>query len=921
MTQFAAGAVAEGGLRGRSNECAVLDDLVSAIRHGESRSLVLQGEAGIGKTALMEYLIASASDLTVVQAAGVELEMELDYAGLHQLCRPLLDRLDRLPGPQRQAIEVVFGLSTGEAPDLFVLGLAVLSLFAASAEERPRLCVIDDAPWLDKTSALTLAFVARRLLAEPVGIAFAAREPVAALRDLPVLEVEGLDDGDARGLLSTVVPFKMDERVREQIVAETRGNPLALLELPRGLTAPELAGGFGLLSAQAITGRIEESFLRRLDALPDDARRLLLVAAAEPAGDPMLLWRACERLSISPEAAEPATLEGLLAIDHRVTFRHPLVRSTVYRSAAAADRRAVHLALAEATDGQADPDRRAWHLAAATTGPNEQVAIELVRSADRARARGGLAAAAAFFNRAVALTNDPGRRADRALAAAEASLKAGAFDTALALGATAETGPIDEFQRGQVDLVRARVAFADGHWSDAPPLLLKAAKRLESLDLDPARETYLTAWGAAALSEDLDAHGVLLEISRAVRGLPTPPTPRPLDLLLDGLALMITEGHGAGAPALQRAIAALTEIPVDDIVEWGWLATGASVAVWDYEGWHDSSARHVQVLRDAGALAALPVHLTYLGMALAWEGDFAGAASLIAEIDSVSAATGSRLPPYVLLRLRGMQGREDEASAAIDSAIELFGGEGMTAARAHWAASVLYNGLARYADAAAAAQRAISGAQHHWMYMWVLPELVEAAARTGDAALARDAVERLVKTTQPCGNEFALGMEARSRALVTDGEAADELYREAIERLGHSPIRPELARAHLLYGEWLRRENRRVDARQQLRAAHEMFGTIGMEAFAERTRRELVATGENVRKRTVETRDDLTRQERQIAQLARDGLSNPEIGARLFLSPRTVEWHLRNVFNKLGIRSRRELAGALPSTSSELVSA
>jgi len=310
MTQFAAGAVAEGGLRGRSNECAVLDDLVSAIRHGESRSLVLQGEAGIGKTALMEYLIASASDLTVVQAAGVELEMELDYAGLHQLCRPLLDRLDRLPGPQRQAIEVVFGLSTGEAPDLFVLGLAVLSLFAASAEERPLLCVIDDAPWLDKTSALTLAFVARRLLAEPVGIAFAAREPVAALRDLPVLEVEGLDDGDARGLLSTVVPFKMDERVREQIVAETRGNPLALLELPRGLTAPELAGGFGLLSAQAITGRIEESFLRRLDALPDDARRLLLVAAAEPAGDPMLLWRACERLSISPEAGDTGGVAG-----------------------------------------------------------------------------------------------------------------------------------------------------------------------------------------------------------------------------------------------------------------------------------------------------------------------------------------------------------------------------------------------------------------------------------------------------------------------------------------------------------------------------------------------------------------------------------------------------------------------------------
>jgi DNA-binding CsgD family transcriptional regulator len=921
MTQLAASTVAQSDLRGRSNECALLDDLLSAIRHGESRSLLLLGEAGIGKTALLEHLIASASDVTVVQAAGAELEMELDYAGLHQLCRPLLDRLDRLPAPQREAIEVVFGLNSGEAPDPFVLGLAVLSLFAAAAEQRPLLCLIDDAPWLDKTSALTLAFVARRLLAEPVGIVFAAREPIVALADLPVLEVDGLDDGDARALLSTVVPFKMDERVRDQIVAETRGNPLALLELPRGLTATQLAGGFGLLNAEAMTGRLEESFLRRLDPLSDEARRLLLAAAAEPVGDPMLLWRACERLSISPEAAEALMADGLLTIDHRVAFRHPLVRSTVYKSAAMPDRRAVHLALAEATDSQADPDRRAWHLAAATAGPNEEVAIELERSAGRARARGGLAAAAAFFNRAVALTNDPSRRADRALVAAQTSLQAGAFDAALALAATAEAGPIDEFQRGQADLLRARVAFADGHWSDAPPLMLKAARRLESLDLDPARETYLTAWGAAALSEDLEAHGVLLEISRAVRALPAPLTRRPLDLLLDGLALMITEGHAAGAPALQRAIVALTEIPVEDIIEWGWLATGASVAVWDYEGWHDSSARHVQVLRDAGALAALPVHLTYLGMALAWEGDFAGAASLIAEIDSVSAATGSRLPPYVLLRLRGMQGSEEEASAAIADAIELFGGEGMTAARAHWAASILYNGLARYAEATAAARRAISGAHHHWMYMWVLPELVEGAARTGDLALARDAVERLAKTTRPCGNEFALGMEARSRALVADAETAEDLYREAIERLGHSPIRPELARAHLLYGEWLRRESRRVDARKQLRTAHEMFAAIGMEAFTERTRRELLATGENVRKRTVETRDDLTRQERQIALLACDGLSNPEIGARLFLSPRTVEWHLRNVFNKLGIRSRRELPGALPSTSSELVSA
>jgi len=907
-------------LRGRASECALLDDLVSAIRRGESRSLVLRGEAGIGKTALLEYLIAPASDLTVVRAVGVESEMELDYASLHQLCGPLLGRLESLPAPQRQAMEIVFGMSAGGAPDRFLVGLAVLSLFAAVAEQRPLLCVVDDAQWLDQTSALTLAFVARRLLAEPVGIVFGAREPGEELRHVPELEVQGLSDGDARALLSSAVRFKLDEAVRDRIVAETRGNPLALLELPRGLTASQLAGGFGLLGAQALTGRIEESFVRRLELLSDDGRRLLLVAASEPVGDPLLLWRAAERLGIGPAAAEAAEAEGLLTIGGRVTFRHPLVRSAMYRSAAAEDRRAVHLALAEATDREADPDRRAWHLAAAAAGPDEEVALELERSAGRAQARGGLAAAAAFLRRAVALTKDPVRRAVRALAAAQASLQAGEFDAALGLAATAEAGPLDEFQGALVDLLRAHVTFAAGLWSDAPPLLLKAATRLESFDLDLARETYLTAWGAAGLAEDVAARDVLVEICRAVRALPSPPgAPRPRDLMLDGFALLITQGHAAATPTLQRAVLAVANIPVEDVLRWGWTTAGASAAVWDHEGWLASCTRQVQVVRDAGALAALPIHLTYLGMGIVWTGDFAGAASLVAEIDSVAAVTGSRFPPYTLLRLRALQGREGEASAAIASAIEQFGGQGTTALRAYWAAAVLYNGLARYEEAASAARRATSNALNHWIPTWVLPELVEAAVRGGDAGLARDALERLAKTTQPCGTDFALGVEARCRALLSDGAAADELYREAIERLRRTRLRPEVARAHLLYGEWLRRENRRVDARKQLRTAHEMLVAIGMEAFAERARKELQATGEKVRKRTVETRDDLTAQERQIARLARDGLSNPEIAARLFLSSRTVEWHLRNVFTKLGIRSRRELANALGGPNSWLI--
>jgi DNA-binding CsgD family transcriptional regulator/tetratricopeptide (TPR) repeat protein len=612
----------------------------------------------------------------------------------------------------------------------------------------------------------------------------------------------------------------------------------------------------------------------------------------------------------------------LLAIGERVTFRHPLVRSAVYRSAAVEDRRAVHLALAEATDPDADPDRRAWHLAAAAAGPDEQVAYELERSAGRAQARGGLAAAAAFLQRAVALTKDPARRGDRALAAAEASFQAGAFDTALGLAATAEAGVLDEFQRTRVELLRAHVAFGAGQWSDALPLLVKAARRLESFDLNLARETYLIAWGAAGLAEDLAARDVLEEVCRAVLALAPPSgTPRPLDLLLDGFALLITEGHAAAVPTLRRAALAVADIPVDDILRWGWMAAGARAAMWDDEGLLEICTRQVQVLRDAGALAALPIHLTYLANAGLWIGDFAGAASLIAEVDSVAAATGSRFPPYALLRLRGLQGREAEASAAIASAIQRAGGKGMTAARAHWAAAVLYIGLGRYEQATSAARQATSHAVNHWIFMWMLPELVEAAARAGEIELARDALEQLAQTTRPCGTDFALGLEARCRALLSDGPVADELYREAVDRFSRTRLRPDLARAHLLYGEWLRRQNRRFDAREQLRSADELFVAIGMEAFAERARKELQATGEKVRRRTVEARDELTAQERQIARLARDGLSNPEIGARLFLSPRTIEWHLRNVFTKLDIRSRRELSTALAASDSNLVPA
>jgi DNA-binding CsgD family transcriptional regulator len=910
-------------LLGRTGESALLDGLLGAIRRSESQSLVLRGEAGIGKTALLEYLVESASDLTVLRAVGVEVEMELAYATVHQLCAPLLDRLQSLPAPQRQALEIVFGLSAGPPPDRFLVGLGVLGLLSEAAEQRPLLCVVDDAQWVDRTSAETLAFVARRLLAEPVGMVFAAREPGQELGHLPELEVNGLRNGDARALFSSAVDFALDARVRDRIVAETRGNPLALVELPRGLTATQLAGGFGLLEKQGLSGRIEDSFGQRLKSLPDDTRLLLVIAAAEPAGDPLLLWRAAERLGIGPAAAEAAEADGLLAVSERVTFSHPLARSAVYRSAALEERRAAHLALAEATDPAADPDYRAWHRALAAPGLDDDVAADLEQSAGRAQIRGGLAAAAAFLERAAELTVDPARRAQRTMAAAQAKYQAGAPVGALALLDSAQSGPLDQLQRAQGEVLRAQIAFTSNRGSDVPRVLLDAAKQLEPLDVTAARETYLAALMAAQVAGRL-AEGAVLEVAEAARAAPPSPSPHATDLLLDGLALMITEGHLAAAPLLRRA---LDEFRDEDIVasggfRWLWLAEAAAIEVWDHDSWHELTVREIKLVRDSGALTMLPTALSASIAAQIFAGELTAAASLIDEVKIVTDATGSQLAPYGPLMLAAFQGREEDLSRLIDSTIKevVPRGEGIGLSTTQWANALLQNGLGRYESALAAAQQVIEPPRKlDQTINWVLPELIEAAVRTDHAELARDALHQLSEMTRAAGTDWALGLEARSRAQLSEGDAAETLYREAIDRLGRTRLRPELARACLLYGEWLRREGRQAHAREQLSAANEQFVSIGMDAFAERARTELLATGQKVRQRTVEARDDLTAQERQIAELARGGLSNPEIGARLFLSPRTVEWHLGKVFGKLGIRSRRALAAALPSSDSALL--
>jgi DNA-binding CsgD family transcriptional regulator len=907
--------------RGRSQECEEIDRALDHVHRGESAVLVLRGEAGIGKTALLQYCAREAAECRIVQIAGVESELEMPFAALHQLCGPMLGDLEALPEPQEQALQAAFGQAAGSVPDRFVVGLGVLSMLAEVAAKRPLVCLVDDAQWLDEASSQVLAFVSRRLLAESVFLLVAVRERAGErpFPGVPELLVHGLADEDARGLLGAATSVHLDEGVRDRLVAETRGNPLALLELVGEMTEAEL-GGFVVPPTAAVSGDLQEHYLRRVRALPEQVQRLLLVAAADPTGDPQLLWRAVQSLELGPDAATAADVEQLLEIGQVVRFRHPLIRSAVYAAGPDEERRAVHLALATATDAESDPDRRVWHLAAAATGPDEAVATELERSADRAQARAGLAAAAAFLRRSVALTAEPGRRADRALAAAHANLHAGAFDAGLGLLAEAEADAVDDLQRARVEQLRGEIHRASSSGSRAPLLLLHAAQRLESLDLELARETYLDAWGAALVAGDLAAPGgQLKDVSTAARSAPPASRdPRAGDLLLDGLASLILDSSAEGSSSLRQAVDAFLgeQMSTDQWLHWGVLASNAALALWDYDCWARVSARHVDLARASGALAPLVNALNVHRVVAIWAGDFEVASSLGVEEEAVKDATGTRRASYGALFLAAYQGRAETAVPLIaaTAAEALARGEGLGSQIADRATAVLNLGLGHYTEALAAAERAAEGDLGPFTAQ-ALPDLVEAAARSRDPARAGDALRRLQTSAFPERSEWAAGVEARSRALLSEGHVAEQCYAEAVERLGRTPLRPELARAHLVYGEWLRRERRRIDARHQLRLAHDLFAEMGAEAFAERTRRELLATGEKVRKRRPDTLNQLTPQEEHIARLARDGYTNPEIGAELFISARTVEWHLRKVFSKLGVTSRRGLREALPSRS------
>ncbi len=900
----------------RQAERGVLGGLLEAIRAGESRALVVSGEAGVGKSALLEYLSQQASGCRLARAAGVQSEMELPFAGLHQLCAPMLDNLPHLPRPQREALRTAFGISAGSAPDRFLVGLAVLSLLSDAAEQQPLVCVVDDEQWLDRASAHVLGFVARRLVAESVGLIFAARVPSSELMGLPELAVEGLSESDARALLDAALAGPVDSPVLDRIVAETRGNPLALLELSRAVSPRQVAGGFWLPGAVRLSGGIEEHFRQRIEALPTTTRRLLLIAAAEPVGDPALLWRAAAQMEIDAAAAAPAVEANLVEVGSRVRFRHPLVRSVVYGSALPQERREVHAALGDATDLQRDADRRAWHRANAAPGPDEEVAEELERSAGRARARGGLAAAAAFLERATVLSVGSPRRTERALAASSAKIKAGEFAAARDLLSVAESGSPDDFQQARIDLMEAELALLTNRGSDAPSLLLKAARRLESIDADLSRATYLQALSSGYFAGRLATGGGAVEVARAAATAP-PPThaPRASDFLLDGLVAHYNSGYDAGLPILRKGLQAFSAgMPDDEELRWHWVAGIVARHVWDDERWHSLSERHVQLARSVGALSELPVALNSRAFMLLFAGDLTGAAALIQELQPAIEATGTRLAPYAALGLAVLSGRSGEANALIENITRDVTprGEGIGLTVVDWAHAVLNNALGNYQEALRSAARSTGYLREMTAPTWAMAELIEAATRSGQDDVAADALARLAETTSVSDTDWGRGIEARSRALLSEGDTAEHLYREAIDHLSRCRVRADLARAHLLYGEWLRRQRRRVDARTELGIALEMLESMGMEAFAERARRELQATGEKARKRAISTTNEgLTPQEWQVARLARDGLSNPEIGARLFISARTVQYHLRKVFAKLGINSRSQLDLAL----------
>ncbi|MGR6912883.1 ATP-binding protein [[Actinomadura] parvosata] len=896
-------------------ETSQLTRLLEQARQGSGTALVVHGEAGLGKTVLLDDLMATVRGARVLRASGAEFERDLAFTALHQLCAPLLPLVDRLPPPQRTTLRTAFDLEEGPAPDPLVIGLAVLGLLAEAATAGPVICVLDDAQWMDAGSAQALAFVARRIEAEPVTLLFAMREPdaVPALAVLPRLRLSALTGDEAAALLARLPHAPLEPEIRRRLIAEARGNPLALIELPYDLGPP----GYPGQPALPVADLVEQTFQRRFRALPERTRRLLTLAAAEPRGDVRVLRLAAELDGLSLTDVEPAETAGLLQLDSHVRFRHPLVRSAIYRLATDDQRRHAHSALARAFDPDHHPDRRIWHLAQAADEADEHLARELERLAGRARSRGGVAAAAAFLERATELTPEPAERARHAVRAAQAKHEAGASEQAAALLAAADAGPLDDAWRARMLRLRGQIAFTSRRGDDAPMLLLEAAQQMAPLDPVLARRTSLEAlWAATGAERNGDAQGIRAVAAAVLRGPAAPHAlepsdplgpaaphgPEPTDLLLEGLATLFTEGQRAAVPLLRAAVDAFGEV---DDPRWLPVACRAAWDLWDEVALDRLATRCVELARKAGALTFLPLALNFQAVAATYAGRFTAASAMTEQAHALTEAIAGAFAPYAAIVLAAHQGDRGRAQ-------ELFGQSARAAAEGaggfvtivEYATAVLHNGLGDHEAALAPARQAAGRTRLFWSAA-ALPELVEAAARTGRTDLAAPALAELAELTEAAGTDWGLGVLARSRALLS--EKPGKLYEEAVARLSGTRVAVQLARTHLLHGEWLSRTGERAAARASLHEAHRMFDDMGAAAFAQRAARGLRELGDRPVSSAPSVLDALTSQEAHIARRVATGRTSREVAAELFLSPRTIDAHLHNIYRKLGIGSRRQL--------------
>jgi len=891
---------------GRQAQLGALSELVEGARERRGGAIVVSGEPGVGKTTLIGHALANRLDVSVLRVAGVQFEKGFAFAAVHRLFQPLLAESKELAEPILAVLETAFGMREGRVPDADDVGAALLGLLSEAASGGPVVCVIDDAQWVDDPSARALAFLAEAIAAEPVAMIFALPEAgtVPALAALPQVQVARLSAEDARALLAAEFHAPLDRRVRERIIAEARGNPLALLELPHRSGPGHFAGGFGLPDAAPPADGVEDGFRERLTALPDATRLLLLLAAADPLGDQELLWRAADSLGVGSGAAAPARDAGLLGDGEGVIFRHPLVRSAVYRAAGGDDRRRVHRALAEATDPALDPERRIWHHAQAAAGPDKQIAGDLEYWAVNVQSRGGVAASAAFTGRSAALTADRELRAERLLAAARSKIEAGALDDAEGLLSAAEASSLSARQRAHRDRLLGRIAFLSRNMQPALDLQLKAAAQFARLDPSLARACHLDAIETGMLA-GRTGDAMMVTIREASAAPPAPGTPTSADLLLDALVALYTGDR-------RRGLAILAPI-LDDTRNEVWLRhplLGCLLAgeAWHIEAFVNIASWQVESARSTGSVSTIPIGLMTLTAASVWGGDTPGEMALLSLGESLADVTGLAQPCYARVVSAAFHGFEPAASRQI-RAIEVEArkrGEGLTVSCCAWAEAVLGNALADYPRALAAA-RAATSYREAGIHGQSLLELTEAAVRCGDRDAALSAYGELVELTGSPSAGWGAEVQACAAALVAENDVAEQRYRDALTLLGAGHNAVWIGRTHLLFGEWLRRQGRRREAREQLGRAHDVFAASGLAAFAKRAAAEMQATGEKARSRGGAATDELTAQETAIVQLVVAGATNREIAAKMFLSPRTIDTHLRSIFRKLGVTSRRQL--------------